>query len=57
MTTPAELVVLLDQVVEACVGAGRPDLAERAAAARARLAAPTCCVVVAGEFKAGKSSL
>lgn len=41
----------------ACAAARRDDLADRLAARRQRLLAPRVCVVVAGEFKAGKSSL
>ena len=48
---------MLDAAVEACAAGGRDDLADRLAARRQRLAAPRVCVVVAGEFKAGKSSL
>ncbi len=48
---------LLSEVADLAVAAGRADLAERIGAQSARLAAPEVCVVVAGEFKAGKSSL
>ena len=52
-----DVIALLDEVASACLTAGRDDLAERAAARRELLVAPRVCVVVAGEFKAGKSSL
>jgi hypothetical protein len=55
--TSEEIVALLDEVAAACATAGRDDLADRVAARRERLVAPRVCVVVAGEFKAGKSSL
>ena len=48
---------LVDLGLRACEAFGRPDLAARLAAARARLADPVLHVVVAGEFKQGKSSL
>ncbi|MFI7673627.1 dynamin family protein [Actinophytocola sp. NPDC049390] len=48
---------LVDLGLRACEAFGRPDLASRLAAVRARLADPVLHVVVAGEFKQGKSSL
>jgi hypothetical protein len=52
-----DLLALVAEVAELAAGAGRSDLAERADARRRTLAAPDVLVVVAGEFKAGKSSL
>ena len=57
MTAADELLALAAEVAERALGDGRPDLAERVAARRDRLADPRVMVVVAGEFKAGKSSL
>ncbi|GAB1510570.1 dynamin family protein [Actinophytocola sp. KF-1] len=48
---------LVDLGLRACEAFGRPDLAARLTAVRARLADPVSYVVVAGEFKQGKSSL
>lgn len=57
MAASDDLQALLVEVAESCTSAGRTDLAERVDARREILAAPNVCVVVAGEFKAGKSSL
>lgn len=48
---------LVDVGLRACEAFGRPDLAARLTAVRARLADPVMHIVVAGEFKQGKSSL
>ena len=48
---------VVDQGLKACEAYGRPDLGERLARARAKLADPGIHVVVVGEFKQGKSSL
>lgn len=48
---------LVDLGLRACEAFGRPDLAGRLAGVRARLADPVLHIVVAGEFKQGKSSL
>ena len=48
---------VLRTVADAAVQAGRTDLAARLTDRAAGLNAPELCVVVAGEFKAGKSSL
>ncbi|MFP5318018.1 MAG: dynamin family protein [Acidimicrobiia bacterium] len=53
----AALLALLDELGELCRGADRADLAERLAARRRALGAPSVYVVVAGDYKAGKSSL
>lgn len=52
-----DLQALLAEVAMSCTSAGRTDLAARVASRREVLATPNVCVVVAGEFKAGKSSL
>ncbi|MDQ1418651.1 MAG: hypothetical protein QOJ52_613 [Acidimicrobiaceae bacterium] len=60
MTTDAvfpELVVLIAEIEQACADAGRADLAGQLALRRARVAEPDVAVVVAGDYKAGKSSL
>ncbi|MDQ1427978.1 MAG: hypothetical protein QOK39_1454, partial [Acidimicrobiaceae bacterium] len=51
------LLALLDDVAAACADADRGDLGKRMAARRARIADPFVAVVVAGEYKTGKSSL
>ncbi len=57
-TTPAARAgELVDLGLRACEAFGRPDLAARLTAVRERLADPVLHVVVAGEFKQGKSSL
>jgi hypothetical protein len=48
---------LVDLGLRACEAFDRPDLAARLAGAKARLADPVMHIVVAGEFKQGKSSL
>jgi dynamin family protein len=48
---------VVDLGLKACEAFDRPDLAERLAAAKHRLADPVVNVVIAGEFKQGKSSL
>ena len=48
---------LVDLGLRACTAFDRPDLAARLTEARRRLADPVIHVVVAGEFKQGKSSL
>jgi molybdopterin converting factor small subunit len=48
---------LVDLGLKACEAFDRPDLALRLAEARRRLADPVINVVIAGEFKQGKSSL
>src|SRR4051812_15950965 len=53
----AEIDDLLADVASACEESGRHDLAERLEARARLLARPSVCVVVAGEFKTGKSSL
>ncbi|WP_306216241.1 dynamin family protein [Actinoplanes sp. RD1] len=50
-------VALVDLGLQACTAYDRPDAAARLAAARSALADPVTHVVVAGEFKQGKSSL
>jgi hypothetical protein len=57
VAAPEEVLALLREVADAAVATGRTDLAERVAARSDRLAGPEVCVVVAGEFKTGKSSL
>jgi len=52
-----DLLALVAEVADAAAAAGRADLAERALTRREALAEPRVLVVVAGEFKAGKSSL
>ena len=48
---------LVDLGLRACEAFDRPDLAARLGQAKARLADPVLHIVVAGEFKQGKSSL
>ena len=48
---------VVDLGLKACEAFDRPDLAGRLAAAKRRLADPVINVVIAGEFKQGKSSL
>jgi GTPase Era involved in 16S rRNA processing len=62
VTTPtadpaAKAVAVVDLGLRACEAYDRPDAAARLAAARRGLADPVLHVVVAGEFKQGKSSL
>lgn len=57
MAASDELQALLLEVAQACTSGDRTDLAERVDSRREVLAAPSIVVVVAGEFKAGKSSL
>ncbi|MDQ1370916.1 MAG: hypothetical protein QOF20_3269, partial [Acidimicrobiaceae bacterium] len=52
-----ELLVLIAEIEQACADAGRADLAGQLALRRARVAEPDVAVVVAGDYKAGKSSL
>jgi len=47
----------LDALAKLLAGSDRPDLLERIATARAKLDQSSCVVIVAGEFKKGKSSL
>jgi hypothetical protein len=53
----ARAAAVVELGMQACGAYRRPDLAERLAAARRNLANPGVHVVVAGEFKQGKSSL
>jgi hypothetical protein len=53
----AKAVAVVDLGLRACEAYDRPDAAARLAAARRALADPVLHVVVAGEFKQGKSSL
>ena len=55
VTAPAISVV--DLGAKACEAYGRPDLAHRLARTRGALNDPSVHIVVAGEFKQGKSSL
>ena len=48
---------LVDLGLRACAAYGRPDLADRLTATRKTLADPAIHIVVAGDFKQGKSSL
>ncbi|MBG0564139.1 dynamin family protein [Actinoplanes aureus] len=57
MTEVAKAVAVLDLGLRACTAYDRPDAAARLTAAREALADPVMHVVVAGEFKQGKSSL
>lgn len=56
-TAPVSAVDLVDLGLRACEAFDRPDLAARLTEARRRLADPAIHVVIAGEFKQGKSSL
>jgi hypothetical protein len=56
-TRLARAVEVIASGVKACEAYGRQDLAQRLRAARQRLADPAVHIVVAGEFKQGKSSL
>lgn len=53
----AKAVAMVDLGLRACTAYDRPDTAARLTAARSALADPVLHVVVAGEFKQGKSSL
>jgi hypothetical protein len=53
----AKAVAVVDLGLRACTAYDRPDTAARLTAARSALADPVLHVVVAGEFKQGKSSL
>src|SRR3954451_24346390 len=53
----ARAAALVDLGVKACEAYRRPDLADRLTAARRTLDQPGIHLVVAGEFKQGKSSL
>ena len=53
----AKAVAVVDLGLRACEAYDRPDAAARLAAARRALADPVLHIVVAGEFKQGKSSL
>jgi GTP-binding protein EngB required for normal cell division len=55
--TVADLLTLMSDVTDACLAAGRDDLAEQVASRRALVVDPAVAVVVAGEYKVGKSSL
>ena len=48
---------VVDVGLQACAAYGRADLGDRLAATKRRLADPAVHIVVAGEFKQGKSSL
>ena len=52
-----DLLALLSELADVCRSDGRLDLAERLIARRDCVAAPFVCVVVAGDYKAGKSTL
>jgi len=56
-STDSSLEELIALGMKAASAYHRPDLAERLAASRARVAHDTATVLVVGEFKAGKSSL
>jgi hypothetical protein len=57
-TAPAaRAAAVLDVGLKACEAYGRPDLESRLAAMKRTLADPVIHIVVAGEFKQGKSSL
>ena len=51
------LLTLLTDIEQRCADAGREDLADRMANRRERVADPDVVVVIAGEYKGGKSSL
>jgi GTPase Era involved in 16S rRNA processing len=53
----AKAVAVIDLALRACTAYDRPDAAARLTAAKESLADPVSHVVVAGEFKQGKSSL
>lgn len=53
----AKAVAMVDLGLRACTAYDRPDTAARLTAARRALADPVLHIVVAGEFKQGKSSL
>jgi signal recognition particle receptor subunit beta len=53
----AKAVAVIDLALRACTAYDRPDAAARLTAAKDSLADPVSHVVVAGEFKQGKSSL
>src|SRR5215471_3586341 len=53
----AAAIAVVEHGLRACEAYRRPDLGERLGAARRRLADPGIHIVVAGEFKQGKSSL
>ncbi|MFC7529176.1 dynamin family protein [Actinoplanes sp. GCM10030250] len=57
MTEVTKAVAVVDLGLRACTAYDRPDAAARLTAARNALADPVLHVVVAGEFKQGKSSL
>ncbi|GGN63652.1 dynamin [Actinoplanes lobatus] len=57
MAEVAKAVALIDLALRACTAYDRPDAATRLTAAKESLADPVLHVVVAGEFKQGKSSL
>jgi hypothetical protein len=56
-TAVATATKAVDLGLQACQAYGRTDLADRLGAAKRRLADPAVHIVVAGEFKQGKSSL
>jgi hypothetical protein len=56
-TPTAAAISLVDLGVRACEAYGRADLADRLTRSRAALDDPSVHIVVAGEFKQGKSSL
>ncbi len=53
----ADLLQLLSDLGDACTAAGRDDLAQQVAGWGAQVSDPVVPVVVAGEYKVGKSSL
>ncbi|GAA4946586.1 dynamin family protein [Actinoplanes utahensis] len=57
MAEVAKAVAVVDLALKACTAYDRPDAAARLTAAKRALADPVLHVVVAGEFKQGKSSL
>ncbi len=58
ITAPAaRAAAVVDVGIKACEAYGRPDLESRLTAAKRSLADPVIHIVVAGEFKQGKSSL
>src|SRR5262245_13349464 len=56
-TSLARATQLVDLCLKACEAFGRGDLAARMSTVRRGLADPSVHIVVAGEFKQGKSSL